>query len=52
MTAVKNTWLIWILNFIPQIGIAMLVSVWFTSARLKLKGVGRLARACTSCPTC
>ena len=40
--AVKNTWLIWILNFIPQIGIAMIVSVWFTSARLKLRGVGAL----------
>lgn len=38
--AVKNTWLLWILNFIPQIGIAMLLSVWFTSARLKLKAVG------------
>ena len=37
MTAVKNTWLIWMLNFIPQIGIAMLLSVWFTSARLKIK---------------
>ena len=40
MTAVKNTWILWILNFIPQIGIAMLVSVWFTSVRLDLKGVG------------
>ena len=40
MKAVRNTWIIWILNFIPQIGIAMLLSVWFTSARLKLKGVG------------
>ncbi len=40
MKAVKNTWLIWILNFIPQIGIAMLLSVWFTSARLKIKAVG------------
>lgn len=40
MNAVKNTWLLWILNFIPQIGIAMLLSVWFTSARLKLKAVG------------
>ncbi len=38
--AVKNTWLLWILNFIPQIGIAMLLSVWFTSARLKLRAVG------------
>jgi multiple sugar transport system permease protein len=40
ITAVKNTWLIWILNFIPQVGIAMLLSVWFTSARLKIRAVG------------
>ena len=40
MKAVKNTWIIWILNFIPQIGIAMLLAVWFTSLRLRLKGVG------------
>lgn len=40
MNAVKNTWLLWILNFIPQIGIAMLLSVWFTSVRLKIRGVG------------
>ncbi len=40
LTAIKNTWIIWILNFIPQIGIAMLLSVWFTNARLKIKGVG------------
>jgi len=31
---------LWILNFIPQIGIAMLLSMWFTNARLRLKGVG------------
>jgi multiple sugar transport system permease protein len=40
MRAVGNTWLIWILNFIPQIGIALLLSVLFTSARLKIKAVG------------
>jgi len=40
MTAVKNTWLIWILNFIPQLGIAMLLSIWFTNSRLNIKGVG------------
>lgn len=40
MNAVKNTWLIWTLNFIPQVGIAMLLSVWFTNARLKIKSVG------------
>jgi multiple sugar transport system permease protein len=38
--AIQNTWLIWIFNFVPQIGIAMLVSVWFTSTRLKLRAVG------------
>lgn len=38
--AVRNTWLIWILNFIPQIGIALLLSVWFTSIRLRIRGVG------------
>jgi multiple sugar transport system permease protein len=40
VTAVKNTWLIWILNFVPQIGVALLLSVWFTNTRLNLKGVG------------
>jgi ABC-type sugar transport system permease subunit len=40
MKAVGNTWLIWMLNFIPQIGIAMLLSLWFTNQRLKIKGVG------------
>lgn len=40
MKAVGNTWLIWLLNFIPQIGIAMLLSVWFTNTRLKIKAVG------------
>ncbi|MBI5353818.1 MAG: sugar ABC transporter permease [Chloroflexi bacterium] len=40
LRAVGNTWLIWILNFIPQIGIALLLSVLFTSARLKIKAVG------------
>lgn len=40
MKAVGNTWLIWLLNFIPQIGIALLLSVWFTNVRLKIKAVG------------
>jgi multiple sugar transport system permease protein len=40
LRAVGNTWLIWILNFIPQIGIALFLSVLFTSARLKIKAVG------------
>ena len=40
LRAVGNTWLLWLLNFIPQIGIALLLSVLFTSARLKIKAVG------------
>lgn len=40
MNAVRNTWILWILNFIPQLGIAMLLAAWFTDNRLKIKGVG------------
>lgn len=40
MTAITNTWELWLLNFIPQMGIALLLSVWFTSPRLRLKAVG------------
>ncbi len=40
LKAVGNTWLIWILNFIPQIGFALLLSVIFTNARLNIKAQG------------
>jgi multiple sugar transport system permease protein len=40
LKAIANTWLIWIPNFLPQIGIALLLAAWFTNARLKLIGVG------------
>jgi multiple sugar transport system permease protein len=40
LTAIKNTWSLWIMNFIPQIGIALLLAVWFTDTRLKIKGGG------------
>jgi multiple sugar transport system permease protein len=40
LKSLRNTGYIWILNFVPQIGIALLFSVWFTSKRLKLHGVG------------
>ena len=40
LKAIGNTWLIWLLNFIPQIGVALLLSAWFTNNRLKIKGVG------------
>ena len=34
-----NTLLIWMMGFIPQILIALLLAAWFTSFRLKLKGL-------------
>ncbi|MBL8099409.1 MAG: sugar ABC transporter permease [Anaerolineales bacterium] len=40
LKAIGNTWLIWMLNFIPQIGVALLLSAWFTNNRLKIKAVG------------
>ncbi len=40
LRAVGNTWIIWMANFIPQVGIALLLSVLFTSLRLKVKAVG------------
>ncbi len=33
-----NTLIIWIMGFIPQILVALLLAVWFTSYRLNLKG--------------
>ncbi|HKM01779.1 MAG: sugar ABC transporter permease [Tissierellia bacterium] len=35
-----NTLFIWIIGFIPQIGISMLLAIWFTNLRLKLKFTG------------
>lgn len=39
-TAVSNTLLIWVLNFIPQITLALLLTGLFTSHTLRLKGQG------------
>lgn len=38
--SLSNTFLIWILNFIPQIILALVLAAWFTNERLKLKGKG------------
>lgn len=38
--SIKNTFIIWITNFIPQILLALVLSAWFTSLKLKLKGTG------------
>lgn len=40
LQSLKNTWFIWLSNFIPQVGIAMLLAVWFNSNRLRIKYQG------------
>ncbi len=35
-----NTVLIWIIGFIPQIIVSLLLAIWFTDSRLKLKASG------------
>ncbi|MDR3283856.1 MAG: sugar ABC transporter permease [Treponema sp.] len=36
--AVGNTFVIWGWNFLPQIGLALILSIWFSDMRLKLRG--------------
>ncbi len=38
--AVKNTFVIWIVNFIPQIVLALVLAAWFTNNRSKIRGQG------------
>ena len=40
MNTIKNTLIIWIINFIPQILLALLLAAWFTDTVVKLKGQG------------
>ncbi len=40
LQASYNTLLLWVVNFIPQIGLALLLAYWFTNYQLKLKGQG------------
>ena len=40
VTSLKNTLVIWIMNFIPQITLALLLTAWFTSHSYELKGKG------------
>ena len=40
ITSLTNTLKIWIMNFIPQILLALLLTAWFTSRRNKIKGQG------------
>ena len=34
----SNTVLLWVMNFIPQITVSLLLAVWFSSSSMKLKG--------------
>lgn len=36
--SVANTFIMWLLNFAPQLGIALLFAIWFTDPRMHLKG--------------
>ncbi len=38
--ALGNTLKIWICNFIPQLGLALLLTAWFTDRRFKIQGEG------------
>ena len=38
--ALKNTLILWVGNFIPQIILSLALAVWFTDARLKIPGKG------------
>ncbi len=38
--AVRNTFIMWSWNFAPQLGVALLLSIWLSDIRLRLKGRG------------
>ncbi|MBI9094348.1 MAG: sugar ABC transporter permease [Sphaerochaeta sp.] len=38
--SLSNTLLIWFMNFIPQISLALLLTAWFTNSSLHIKGQG------------
>ncbi len=38
--AMGNTIIIWFFNFVPQLGLALILASWFTDSRLRLKGQG------------
>ena len=40
LKSLGNTLIIWVLNFIPQILLALLLASWFTNRRLRVKGQG------------
>lgn len=38
--ALKNTFIIWGMNFVPQLGIALILAIWLSDTRLNLVGRG------------
>ena len=40
ITSISNTVKIWVINFIPQITLALLLTAWLTNRRNKIKGQG------------
>ena len=38
--SIATTIIMWIMGFIPQLGLALLLAVWFTDTKVKLKGQG------------
>jgi len=38
--ALGNTFIIWSINFLPQLGIALILAIWLSDARLNLAGKG------------
>jgi multiple sugar transport system permease protein len=40
LKSLSNTFLIWFMNFIPQITLALLLTAWFTNSSIHVKGQG------------
>ncbi|MBQ2701326.1 MAG: sugar ABC transporter permease [Clostridia bacterium] len=40
LTSIENTFTIWIINFIPQITLALLLTAWFTRRKVTIRGQG------------
>lgn len=40
VSSLKNTIILWVGNFIPQIALSLSLAVWFTDAKLKIPGKG------------
>lgn len=38
--SIENTFILWIINFVPQVLIALLLAAWFTNVRMNVKGKG------------